>query len=285
MLKTARSTIVGFAIGIVCIVFSIMGAGELKSFWNLPSVFITIGGTLGAVIVSFPFKQLKTLGGVIKKAFRKEEHDVTNDIQVILNISETIRREGLLAMEDRIDEFTDDEFLKKGVLLLIDGTDKRMIKTIMKTELYAIQKRHRQGYSMLDLIAATAPALGLLGTYIGLIPMLQNLDDPTKLGPLMAVELVTSFYGAFLAYVVFAPMSKRLKIMSSDELARKGMMLNGILAIQDGQHPRLIQENMVAYLAKAEAKNMSARRGKRKEQEEQGEPAGYSKKVISFGRK
>ena len=109
---------------------------------------------------------------------------------------------------------------------------------------------------MIDMIAATAPSLGLLGTYIGLIPMLQNLEDPTKLGPLMAIELVTSFYGAFLAYVIFGPMSKRLRSMSADEMTRKELFLEGLLAIEAKQNPRMIIETLTAYLTKKEAKSM-----------------------------
>lgn len=255
-LRSAMPTLIGLAIGIICVVCSIMLSGDFSSFLNWPSVFITIGGTLGAMIVAFPVNRLKTLGAVMKKSFTKEAYNLEKDIQTIVSISNAIRKEGVLKLEETIDKYTKDEFLKKGIMLLVDGTDREFLKATMHREIYRAQKRHQKGYQMVDMIAATAPSLGLLGTYIGLIPMLQNLEDPTKLGPLMAIELVTSFYGAFLAYVIFAPMAKRLRAMSADEVTRKELLLEGLLAIEAKQNPRMILETLTAYLTKKEAKGI-----------------------------
>lgn len=255
-LRSAMPTLIGLAIGIICVVCSIMLSGDFSSFLNWPSVFITIGGTLGAMIVAFPVNRLKTLGAVMKKSFTKEAYNLEKDIQTIVSISNAIRKEGVLKLEETIDKYTKDEFLKKGIMLLVDGTDRDFLKATMHREIYRAQKRHQKGYQMVDMIAATAPSLGLLGTYIGLIPMLQNLEDPTKLGPLMAIELVTSFYGAFLAYVIFAPMAKRLRAMSADEVTRKELLLEGLLAIEAKQNPRMILETLTAYLTKKEAKGI-----------------------------
>ncbi len=254
--RSAKSTLIGLAIGIACVICSIMLSGDFRSFLNWPSVFITVGGTLGAMIVAFPVNRLKTLGKVMKKSFVKETYNLDKDIQTIVSLSNTIRKDGVLKLEDSVDKYTKDEFLKKGIMLLVDGTDRDFLKTTLHREIYRTQKRHQKGYQMVDMIAATAPSLGLLGTYIGLIPMLQNLEDPTKLGPLMAIELVTSFYGAFLSYVIFAPMAKRLRAMSADEMTRKELLLEGLLAIEAKQNPRMIIETLTAYLTKIEAKGI-----------------------------
>ncbi len=248
MSKSSKSIWVGFAIGMSCIFFSIKMSGDFRTFLNWPSIFITIGGTLGAVVVSFPVNRLKTLGAVMKKAFVNESYDIEKDIDTIVSLAGITRREGLLSLEDAIDQYTDDKFLKKGILLIIDGADKDQLRETLETEIYFMQQRHQKGHAMLDMIASTVTSLGLLGTYIGLIPMLVKLDDPTKLGPLMAIELVTSFYGAFFAYVIFSPMSKRLKTMNADEVTRKEFLIEGLMAIEDNQNPRTIREKLVAYM-------------------------------------
>jgi len=280
MRRISKLALVGFAIGIINILYSIKLSGDLSTFLNWPSVFITIGGTLGAVVVSFPWKRLKTLGAVMKKAFVNDKYDLKKDIDTIVALSEVFRREGLLALEEVIDQYTDDEFLKKGVLLLVDGADKDQLRTLLQSEIYFTQQRHRKGHAMLDMIASTAPSLGLLGTYIGLIPMLQNLEDPTKLGPLMAIELVTSFYGAFLAYIIFAPMSRRLKAMSEDEITRKELIIEGLTAIQEGKNPRIIRAELITCISKQDAKGMSQQRLYEPEMESEMKPK--MKKVINF---
>lgn len=237
-------------IGLSCVVVSILMAGNARTFLNWPSVFITVGGTLGATVVSFPMDRLKTLGSVIRKAFTREKYDTEADIDTIVALAEIARRKGLLALEDYVNQSVDDEFLKRGVYLIIDGADEERLRATLEAETYFMQQRHKNGYGMLDMITTTAPSLALLGTYIGLIPMLVNLDDPTKLGPLMAVELVTSFYGAFLAYIIFGPLAKRLKIMNSDEVARRELLLEGLAAIEESKNPKVIQEELDSYVMK-----------------------------------
>lgn len=252
MIKSAKSIWVGFAIGLTCIIYSMVMSGDLKTFLNWPSFFITIGGTLGSLVVSFPMNRLKTIGPVIRKAFVNQKYDTKKDIATIVSLAQTARKQGLLALEDVALHSIDDEFLKRGVLLIVDGADKEQLKTSLEEETYFMQQRHQSGSAMLDMIATTAPSLGLLGTYIGLIPMLNNLEDPTKLGPLMAIELVTSFLGAFFAYVIFAPLSKRLKIMNADEVARRELLLEGLIAIEESENPRVIEEKLVSCLMKRE---------------------------------
>lgn len=246
--KTQFATILGFMIGISCISISIMGAGSFSSFLNWPSVFITIGGTVGAVVVAFPPDKLKLLGPVMKRSFKKDEYNLIADIDTLVDLSTIARTKGLLALEDVANTYDDDPFLQKGLMLVVDGYEGETLRSSMESDIYFSRKRHQDGHMILDLIASTTPALGLLGTYIGLIPMLEHLDDPTSLGPLMAVELVTSFYGAFVAYVVFGPMSKKLKIMDAAETFRKEIILEGLIAIHEGQHPRVIKSRLETCL-------------------------------------
>ena len=202
---------------------------------NLPSFLIIAGGTAGALILAFPFERLKTLGSVIARAFKKDHIDLQKDIETILELSEFAKKNGTLALENS---------LSSNI-------------ASMQNDIYFAQKRHKQGHAMIDLIASSVTSLGLMGTYIGLIPMLEHLEDPTSLGPLMAIELVTSFYGAFLSYVIFMPLSRKLKNMSSEEALRKEIILEGLVDIQKGKNPRIIQEELVACLTKKQAKTMT----------------------------
>jgi chemotaxis protein MotA len=257
MKKLMASSFLGLGIGIFCVIYSIHYSGNLRSFMNLPSFLIIAGGTAGALILAFPFERLKTLGSVIARAFKKDHIDLQKDIETILELSEFAKKNGTLALENLAKQYDNDEFLQKGIYLLADGLAEDMLIASMQNDIYFAQKRHKQGHAMIDLIASSVTSLGLMGTYIGLIPMLEHLEDPTSLGPLMAIELVTSFYGAFLSYVIFMPLSRKLKNMSSEEALRKEIILEGLVDIQKGKNPRIIQEELVACLTKKQAKTMT----------------------------
>lgn len=248
MSKMGKSTLVGLIGSILFIVTSVIATGMPRAFWNLPSVLITIGGTLGSVVIAFPPKRLKSLGSVIKSSFAKDKTNLEEDALCLVTLAEISRKEGLLALEEHLDEYTDDEFIKKGIQLIVDGSDEEQLRNILDGSTYFMKQRHQKGVAMLDMIAATAPALGLLGTYVGLIPMLNNLEDPTTLGPMMALELVSSFYGAFIAYVVFSPLAKRLKLMSGEEASRREILIEGLASIQQGKNPSLIREELFSYI-------------------------------------
>lgn len=247
MFKFISSTLIGLVFGASLIVGSVFVSGHAELFWNVPSAFIIFGGTIGATVMAFPPERLKTIGTVIKKAFSKERYDLKKDISALVRCAEISRKDGLLALENHIDELTDDSFLKQGIQYIIDGADEEQLRNLLEGSTYFMKQRHHKGAAMLDMIAATAPALGLLGTYVGLIPMLNNLDDASTLGPMMALELVSSFYGAFVAYVVFAPMAKRLKFMNREEETRRELLIEGLADIQQGKNPRIIKEELLAY--------------------------------------
>lgn len=247
MSRLRNTTAIGLFIGVAFVVGSVIVTGEPVLFWNLPSAFIIFGGTLGVVITAFPLHRLKTFGSVVKRSFKRDSYDLKNDILVLIKFSEISRRDGILALEDYADQFTEDDFIKKGIQLIVDGADEEQLRNLLEGSTYFMKQRHQKGASMIELIASTAPALGLLGTYVGLIPMLNNLDDPTKLGPMMALELVSSFYGAFIAYVIFAPMARKLKFMNKEEESRRELLIEGLAAIHQGKNPKLIKEELSAY--------------------------------------
>lgn len=263
-----KSTYIGIGAGIVCIIISILisNGATLTSFVDIPSVFIVVGGLIASTVVSYPGKVLKSLAAVYKKAFTKQNIDLQADIEMIINIANIARREGLLALEDAISDI-DNSFLKKGVMLVVDGVDPELIKNVMEAEIYFIQDRHATGQAIIDSMAQYAPAYGMIGTLIGLINMLRNLEDTSSLGPAMAVALVTTFYGIVLANLLFTPISKKLKTMTAAETKEKELLLEGLLSIQDGENPRIIRDKLNAFIARSEIKSQD-RPGLKPETEE-----------------
>ncbi len=256
------STVIGFVIGVGCVVYGVLESPDVALFWNLPSFLIIIGSTVGAVIVAFPPEQLKNLGRVFMRGFRPQKFDLAKDINSIVELSQVSRSKGLLALEDVSHQYENDSFLYKGILLLTDGVTAESLQENLGTDIYFSQKRHKQGQAMMGMIASNVTALGLLGTYVGLIPMLNNLSDPSTLGPMMAIELVSSFYGAFISYVVFSPLLKRLQIMATAEVMRKQLIIEGLTLIQKGENPRVIQEHLLAALTSRQIRNSFGASGK-----------------------
>ncbi len=247
-------TIIGMVGAVAFIILGIVWGGQmqnLSNFFDMSSVLIVIGGTICASLASYPLKSMIGITKVIAKAFKSSQTDLNDDIDLIIKIANVARREGLLSLENQIAEM-DNPFLKKGIMLIVDGSDPELIKNIMQTELVFLSERHATSQGMLDQMAAYAPAFGMIGTLIGLINMLKQLDDPDALGPGMAVALVTTFYGSFLANVVFTPLSRKLRAFSSHEYLQKELLLEGMLSIQDGENPRIIKDKLTAFIARGQ---------------------------------
>ncbi len=259
--KFALTTFLGLIGGVFCVAIAIMEGGEenIGLFVNIPSLLIIVGGTICVLVMSFPFSVLKTLGSVIKQAFVMDKHEPLDDIETIVELCDISRRNGLLALEKYADETTN-PFLKKGLNLLVDGGGWEDVESALQKEIHHSQRRHGDGIAMVSMIASTAPSLGLVGTYVGLIPMLVNMMDPDKLGPMMAIELVSSFYGGFLANVIFSPLAKRLQRNSAMEKARNMLLMDGLLAIRGGKNPRLLREELMSHVTKQQAKKSEAKR-------------------------
>ncbi|MBZ4666232.1 motility protein A [Mahella sp.] len=241
------ATIAGLIAGIAFIAIGILLNASLLTYYDLPSIMITLGGTIASTLISYPLTNVFNTLGIIKNVFFVKKQNPKDIMDIILNMANTARREGLLALEEAAYQL-DDPFMRKGILLVVDGTDPELVKNIMETELNYIEERHKQGWGILESMGNYAPAFGMIGTLIGLINMLKNLNDPDTIGPNMAVAIITTFYGSVLANLIFLPMAQKLKVRSAEEMLLKELVLEGVLSIQAGENPRIIEEKLKAFL-------------------------------------
>lgn len=253
------ATLIGLLLAAFLFVFSVFlggGISGLLSFWDTPSVLVTIGGSLASTMTSFPISQF--VGGLKagKVAFKNVVMNEGEVIKNIINLSNVARKEGLLALEEAA-ESINDPFLKKGILLIVDGTDPELVRNILETELSFIESRHKAIKAVWEKWGELGPAWGMIGTLIGLVQMLGNLSDPNAIGPAMAVALLTTMYGSMLANVVCIPFANKMGIRSSEELLLKEVMIEGLLSIQAGENPRVIEEKLKAFLSPAARAAMS----------------------------
>lgn len=242
-------TIIGLGGAAFMMVFGVLSSGgSILSYADLPSVLIVVGGTIFALMAfagSIPggIEVFKTFGLTFKEA----KFDSKSLIQKLLSFSEKARREGLLALEEELEDL-DDEFLKKGMRLVVDGTDGNIIRDLLELEVSQIQARHSAKIAGVNMFGALAPAFGMLGTVIGLIAMLGNLEDRSALGPNMAVALITTLYGAMMANIIAIPLSGKLKVMDDEEVSLKEMEIEGILSIQAGENSRVLEVKLLSYV-------------------------------------
>lgn len=250
MKKRDLLTPIGLTLGFVMISAGIMSNGGREgfiTFVDFSSVFIVLGGLIGSLFINFKFEQTKLFWTVFKESFRKSEHSIPELIQLFVRLSERARKEGLLALEDEMEE-VNDEFIKKGIILAIDGIEPEVINEIMEAEILALEDRHYKGRVLLEKAGEYAPSWGMIGTLIGLILMLNNLDDPETIGPSMAIALITTFYGSVLANLVFIPMASKLEMKTEEEVFIRQIIIEGIIGVQSGQNPRILEEKLSAFL-------------------------------------
>ena len=240
-------TIVGLGFGFFAIVFIGIGPVRLPMFVDIPSVGIVIGGTIGAILISYPLGYIKNMSSVIKHVFSNSSQDSISVIKQIVEFAEQARREGILCLEARSQE-VEDEFLKKGIQLAVDGTEPELIKDILQTEIGFIEERHNTNSGMMAMVADLCPAFGMIGTLIGLVLMLANMSDPNAIGPAMAVALITTLYGAIIANLLFKPIESKLKTLSAEEIDLKTLMLEGIMSLQSGDNPKIVQWKLEAFV-------------------------------------
>lgn len=247
----------GIIFGFACIVASIiLGGAQISSFIDVQSIFIVVGGMLGATMATYPLSDLKRIPKLLGLAIKKDQVDVREGIDKIIELAELARREGLLALENQTGEISD-PFMKNGIMLILDGSDPELVKNVMETEVYFMADRHTSGAAIFNSMSAYCPAFGMVGTLIGLIKMLLTLEDSSTLGPNMAVALVTTFYGVIFANLIFTPIAKQLMIKSEKEQLRKNIIIEGILSIQDGENPRVIRDKLMAFVSQGEAQEIS----------------------------
>ena len=251
------TTLIGLASGVICVVVGIMLQGVFSDYIDIPSLFIVLGGTLAATILNYPLSSLKNLGKVISITFKKVEFDLQKTIKDIIELANLARKEGLFALDNKANEI-EEPFFKKGLLLVVDGTDPELIRNILETDLTLMEERHKESSSMLFSMSSYAPAFGMIGTLIGLIGMLKNLNDSSTLGAGMSTALITTLYGCILANVLCTPMAGKLNAFTEKETQYKELVIEGLLSIQAGENPRLIEEKLLSFLRKEDDKKGSS---------------------------
>lgn len=243
------ATIIGLALGLGAVFGGMMlEGGNPMSLFNIPALVIVVGGTLATAFIGFPLGRVIGLISTLMNAFFERGHDPRHTADDLVAMSEQSRREGLLSLEAKAQTVTD-PFIKKGLLLMIDGTDPERLRSIMEIELAAREERHEQGVSVLESLGGFAPTLGIIGTVMGLINVLSNLSDTSVLGEKIAGAFIATFYGVFMANIFFLPLAGKLKGKMKHEAHIGEMSLEGILAIQAGDNPRIVREKLDGFLS------------------------------------
>jgi chemotaxis protein MotA len=227
-----------------------MGGG-INLFINIPSALIVLGGTLGATLINYPLKEMVGVSKVVKNVFLAKLMTSSSIIKEFVEFSNKARREGILSLEGDVKN-VQEEFIKKGIQLSIDGLEPQAIREILETEISFIQDRHKLGAEIFTTMGTFAPALGMIGTLIGLVQMLQTMDDPSTIGPSMAIALLTTFYGSVMANILCLPIAGKLRTRSSEEVLVKEMTIEGVICLSNGENPRIVEQKLMAFLAPKE---------------------------------
>ncbi len=245
------ASIIGLVVCFILMIFGILFEKPITAifaFLDAPSALITFGGSFCCILASYKLPDfiagLKSFTLILKLSTM----NVSEIIQKIIDLSNIARKEGLLSLEEAASDI-DDEFLKKGILLIVDGTDPELVRGIMETELVSVEGRHKEKIGFWENLGGMGPAWGMIGTLIGLINMLKDMNDPASIGPSMAVALVTTLYGSVLANWICAPVATKLKGKNDEEMMVKEIEIEGLLSIQAGENPRVIEEKLKSFLA------------------------------------
>lgn len=252
------ATIIGVVGGAACIVMATLtSGGTLSGIFDIPSVFMTIGGSYMAMMIVAPLTQNIKIFSVMGKAFKIPDFGEKTLVQNMVALSEKARREGILALEEGMDDL-DDEFMKTGLRLVVDGVDGSVVRGIMESEMGQIEGRHMEWSNYLAQWAGYAPGFGMMGTVLGLIGMLRNMEDKSSIGPNMAVALITTLYGSMMANWLIAPFQQKLLAHHNLEMRVKEMTIEGVLSIQAGDNPRILAMKLLTYLDPKTRKDIEA---------------------------
>ena len=246
------ATIIGFVAGISLILWSIMIGGSIWLFFHVPSLMITVGGTIAATLMQFPLEKVLGVFSIVKKTVFFVLPKPETMIETLLEYNALVRKEGVNVLEDKIENLY--PFLRNGMQMILDNTAPETIRSILTTEMECSQVRHGTGKKILETLGSFAPAFGMLGTVIGLVQMLQSLEDPSQIGQGMAVALITTFYGSFIANLFCLPLAGKLEARDCEEQVLHELLMQGILAIQSGEHPFIMKERLKAYLSSSRKK-------------------------------
>lgn len=258
------ASIIGLVVAMAMMLLGIMtgddGVAGIKYFWDFKSVLITFGGAFFSTMAAYSMKDYIAGLKSFLLIFKSSTQNIPEMITKIIDLSNVARKEGLLSLEEVASEL-DDEFLKKGILLIVDGTDPELVRAILETELISTEERHKKKINFWQDLGSMGPAWGMIGTLIGLILMLQNMSDASAIGPAMSVALITTLYGSVLANWICSPVANKLKAYNADEIMLKEIMIEGLLSIQAGENPRVIEEKLKSFLAPAERTNAAEEGG------------------------
>lgn len=240
-----RSTVLGIGLGLLLIGGAVLMGPSAAVFWNFPSVLIVGGGIIATTFIRFPAPVVLGSARVISQAFLDRVVSPVDLVRDVVRLAYTVRKDSLLAMER---EIVQDRFLRRGVDLCVDGIDPAIIESVLRSEGVSILERHERGQRILRGMGNSAPAFGMIGTLIGLVQMLTMMDDPSKIGGSMAVAMLTTFYGAFLAYLIFLPLADKLAERAREEVVRREIVIQGLASILAGAHPRLVERRLLGLL-------------------------------------
>ncbi len=258
-MRLDRSTLFGIVAGALLITGAILLGPGHGAFWHFPSIVIVVGGVAATTLIRFPAPVVLGSARVVQQAFLNRTASPVELAASLVRMAELVRRDSLLALER---EPVRDPFLRRGIELCVDGADPGAVETVLRTESASISERHERGQRILRSMGSSAPSFGMIGTLIGLVQMLTRLDDPRRIGSAMALAMLTTLYGALLAYLVFLPLADKLAERSRQELLNREIVVHGLLAILSGYHPRMVERRLLGLLEPG-FRPQSVRRGRR----------------------
>lgn len=244
-----KSTILGLLLGVGGVLGGALLEGtHVDSLINLPAFLIVVVGTIGASSLSFSLDHLLRLPKLLKLALFEQGHKGEEIVELFVHMATRARTEGVLSLEAEASQVSD-PFLRKGLQLVVDGTDEEVIRQVMEADIAATAERHRSGYALFESMGGYAPTLGIMGAVLGLIHVLSQAEDPSKMAAGIAVAFVATLYGVGTANLIFLPLASKLRLRSEAEQHLRGLVLQGILAIQNGDNPRIVREKLEVFLA------------------------------------
>jgi len=243
------ATILGIIAGAGAIGFAMVSGGGLSAFLNIPSLMLVVGGTVAATLIKFPLGRVLSVMGVVKNAFMQRQRRADQLLPLLIELARKARREGLISLEGEIQDGIREPFLVRGLQMAVDGMPPELMRQVLDTEIEAMGQRHQQGQEILKTMGSFAPSFGMIGTLVGLIQMLRVLNDPKSLGPSMAIALITTLYGALMAYLLFLPLAGKLELRSQEEILFMEVVREGVISIAQGDNPTVMEEKLKSFLA------------------------------------
>ncbi len=254
------ASVIGVVIGVGLLAGIILIDGEPQTFIDLRSISVPLGGTFAALLINYSIKQMVEVKDIVKVAFTRNGINIQRVLRQLIEYAEIARKEGLLVLDDKLSDIKD-PFMNKGLGMVVDGTEIETIKKILYIELDSMVARHEKGREVFETAGALAPAFGMIGTLIGLIQMLRDLEDPSGIASGMAIALLTTLYGALLANLVFIPIAGKLQVRTVEEVKEKELAIEGLLAIRKGENPKFLEEKLLTFLSPEERRKWNLNEG------------------------